>query len=127
MSTFSSAPNLTFSVNSHKISNVSGYDYITVTFSSDIPYTSFECRATKVGEDWGIGKGALITSFSNTPADTERTFEIYDDYLANGDGEYRISLFATGEDGNVNDNEPYVLSGDKYYITSDGKKFLCRR
>lgn len=127
MSTFYSAPNLTFSVDRTKISSVNGYDYISVTFSSDISYALFECRATKAGEDFGIGKGTLITSFSSTPAGTERTFEIYDDYLVNGDGEYRISLFATSENGNVNDNEPYTLSNGETYNTLDGEEFLCKR
>lgn len=67
------APELTFSITGNKISAVSGFDSITVTFSSDIAYTAFECRATKSGEDWGRGKGALIASFSQTPAGTQRT------------------------------------------------------
>ncbi len=121
------APNLTFSVSGTKVSSVPSMDFVTVTFSSDIAYTSFECRATKLGEDYGVGKGDLIASFSATPANTERTFEIYDEYLVHGDGEYRISLFATGEDGNVNDNYAYVPSGSSKYITSDGKIYLCRR
>ena len=53
------APELTFSITGNKISAVSGFDSITVTFSSDIAYTAFECRATKSGEDWGRGKGAF--------------------------------------------------------------------
>ena len=92
------APELTFSITGNKISAVSGFDSITVTFSSDIAYTAFECRATKSGEDWGRGKGALIASFSQTPAGTQRTFEVYDDFLLSGDGEYRISLFAQSAD-----------------------------
>lgn len=96
------APNLTFSVSGNKISAVSGYDSITVTFYSDNSYTNFECRATKVGELWGVGRGALIASFSQTPANTTRAFDIYDDYLLNGDGQYRISLLAKGETGEWN-------------------------
>lgn len=67
------APELTFSITGNKISAVSGFNSITVSFSSDIAYTAFECRATKSGEDWGRGKGALIASFSQTPAGTQRT------------------------------------------------------
>jgi hypothetical protein len=70
-----------------------------VTFTANGPYKSFECRATKSGESWGVGIGTLIASFSQTPANTSRSFDIYDDYLVNGDGEYRISLFAQGTDG----------------------------
>ena len=50
-----SAPGLTFSITGNKISAVSGFDSITVSFSSDVAYQAFECRATKAGEDWGRG------------------------------------------------------------------------
>lgn len=96
------APRLTFSVSGHKISSVIGHDSIQVEFSSDISYVAFECRATKVGEEWGVGKGSLIASFSQTPANTSRSFDIYDEYLLNGDGEYRISLLAQSETGEWN-------------------------
>lgn len=96
------APNLTFSVSGNKISSVAGYDSISVRFSSDISYKVFECRATKVGDPWGVGRGALVASFSQTPANTERQFDIYDDYLLHGDGEYRISLLAQGDNGEWN-------------------------
>ena len=49
------APGLTFTITGNKISAVSGFDSITVKFSSDIAYQAFECRATKTGEDWGRG------------------------------------------------------------------------
>jgi hypothetical protein len=122
------APELTFSITGNKISAVSGYDSITVTFSSDIAYTAFECRATKSGEDWGRGKGALIASFSQTPAGTQRTFEVYDDFLLSGDGEYRISLFAQGADGSWNDNYGFIPSGQSQTMkTDDGEDFLCMK
>lgn len=122
------APGLTFSISRSKISAVSGYDSITVKFSSDIAYQAFECRATKAGEDWGRGKGALIASFSQTPANTERTFEVYDDYLLNGDGEYRISLYAQGADGSWNDNWGFIPSGQtETMLTADGEEFLCMK
>ena len=123
-----SAPNLSFTVSKTKMSSAAGYDYIIVTFSADALYTAFQCRATKVGEEWGIGKGTLIASFSQTPADTERTFEIYDEYLTAGDGEYRISLFAQGEDGSWNDNYGFVPSGKTgTMLDADGLEFLCMR
>lgn len=67
-----SAPNLVFSVSGTQISDESGFNYISVTFSADAPYQAFECRATKLGEDWGLGKGVLVASFSQTPARTPR-------------------------------------------------------
>lgn len=121
------APNLTFSASGAKVSAVFGYDHITVNFQADAASIAFECRATKVGEDYGVGKGALVASFSATPANTQRTFEVYDDYLLKGDGEYRLSLFIQGEDGSWNDNCPYIPVGSTSYITADGLPYLCMR
>lgn len=122
-----SAPNVSFTYSKSKVSTVSGFDYIEVTFQCDQAYKSFECRATKVGETYGVGKGALVASFSSTPADTSRTFEIYDDYLTSGDGSYRISLFAQGEDGSWNDNGTFIPKNSTGLKTADNKKFLARR
>ena len=123
-----SAPNLEFTVSGTKLSDESGFDYISVTFSADAQYQAFECRATKVGEDWGRGKGTLVASFSQTPANTQRTFEVYDDYLVHGDGEYRISLFAQGIDGSWNDNWGFVPSGQTdTMLTADGLEYLVMR
>lgn len=122
------APNLNVSVSRNKISSVEGYDSVSVAFSSDIPYLSFECRATKSGENYGVGVGFLVASFSYTPENVERQFDIYDGYLLHGDGEYRISLFAKGEDGAWNDNQSFLTSdGKKDFITSNGEKFLAMR
>lgn len=121
------APNLTFNVSNTKLSDESGFDSITVSFSSDMAYKAFECRATKEGDDYGVGKGVLVASFSTTPANTTRTFEIYDDFLLKGDGTYRVSLYAQGEDGSWNDNHAFIPSGSTGLVTADGKKFLCRR
>ena len=121
------APQLTFSITGNKVSAVSGYDHIDVTFSSDIAYSQFECRATKSGESYGRGVGRLIASFSTTPANTSRTFEVYDTDLVSGDGEYRIGLYAQSEDGGWNDNYAFIPSGSAGLITSDGKVFLCMR
>lgn len=121
------APQLTFSISGTKVSSVTGYDHIDVTFSSDIAYQAFECRATKAGESYGRGVGRLIASFSTTPAGTSRTFEVYDDDLVNGEGEYRISLYAQSQDGGWNDNHAFVPSNSTGLKTSDNKTFLCMR
>lgn len=122
------APGLTFSVSGNKVSDEPGFDYIIVNFQSDIPYQRFECRATKIGDDYGVGKGALVASFSTTPANTQRTFEVYDDYLVHGDGEYRISLFAQGMDGSWNDNHGFIPSGQtETMLMADGLEFLVMR
>ena len=121
------APQLTFSITGNKVSAVIGYDHITVSFSSDIAYQAFECRATKVGSSYGRGVGRLVASFSTTPAKTQRTFEVYDDDLLSGEGDYRISLYAQSQDGGWNDNHAFIPSGSSGLKTSDGKKFLCMR
>lgn len=121
------SPQLTFSITGNRISSVSGYDRIDVTFHSDIAYTQFECRATKSGESFGRGVGRLIASFSATPANTSRTFEVYDDDLISGEGEYRISLYAQSEDGGWNDNHLFIPAQSTGLLTADGKQFLCVR
>ena len=123
-----SAPNLTFDISDTEISDKSGFNYITVSFKADTQYQAFECRATKVGDDWGLGKGVLVASFSQTPANVSRTFEVYDDDLINGDGEYRISLFAQGMDGSWNDNWGFIPSGQtEAMLTADGLEYLVMR
>lgn len=123
-----SAPNLTFDISGTKLSDEAGFDHITVTFSADAQYQAFECRATKVWEDWGLGKGVLVASFSQTPAGVPRTFEVYDDFLVHGDGEYQISLFAQGMDGSWNDNHGFIPSGQtETMLTADGLEFLVMR
>ena len=121
------APNLSFSASGSVISGMPGFDKITVSFQAESAYLEFECRATKVGEPWGRGKGVLIAAFAQTPAETARTFEIYDDYLVNGDGQYRISLFAKGEDGSWNDNCGFIPAGASGLVTADGDLFLTMR
>lgn len=121
------APQLTFSVTGNKVSSVTGYDHIDVSFTSDIAYQAFECRATKSGESYGRGVGRLIASFSTTPAGTSRTFEVYDDDLVNGEGEYRISLYAQSQDGGWNDNHKFIPAQSTGLKTSDNKTFLCMR
>ena len=122
------APNVTYSITKNKISAISGFDSLTVTFSADGEYAAFECRATKADAEWGVGLGALVASFSQTPANTERTFEIYDDYLLNGDGDYRISLYVQSADGAWNDTIGFIPNGATYALqTADGKSFLSRK
>lgn len=119
-----SAPNLTFSTSKTEIGL---NDYMQVTFESDIAYLQFEARATLVDASYGVGIGTLVGAFSSTPATTERSFEIYDTEIVNGDGTYRISLFAQGEDGSWNDNHQFITNEPKNFITSDGENFLVRR
>lgn len=110
---------LAFTVSSYIISAKAGYDVVTVTFESNVPYQKFECRATKEGAVYGPGIGVLVASFSYTPAETSRTFEIYDDYLTAGDGNYRISLYAETGYGNL-----FIPVGAERFITKDGYTFL---
>ncbi len=121
------APELIFSTSGERLSAAEGFDRIAVTVHASLPCRTIECRATKAGEEYGVGKGTLLASFSSTPANTPRTFEIYDDFLLRGDGQYRISLFAQGEDGSWNDNYPYVPVGEGAYRTADQTVYLCMR
>ena len=121
------APEITFTCSGEKLSGAEGFDRIAVTFQSDLPCAAFECRATRAGEDYGVGKGVLVAAFSSTPAGAIRSFDIYDDFLIQGDGEYRISLFAQGEDGSWNDNHRYLPVGKGAYVTADGAAYLCMR
>ena len=121
------APEITFTVSGNKISDVSGFDHISVTFFSDIAYVQCEVRATKLADAYGRGVGRLIAAFSTTPAETARTFEVYDSDLVNGEGEYRISIYAESADGGWNDNHALLPSGAGGMLTSDGQEFLCMR
>lgn len=115
------APNLTFSFDK---SAIGASQYVSVSFASDIPYAQFEARATLDGAKWGRGVGALVGAFSATPANTQRTFEVYDTEIVTGDGTYRISLFAQGADGAWNDNGQFITYDGKLLKTSDGNNFL---
>lgn len=123
-----SAPTVTFTASGSRLSGAEGFNNISVTAQMEADSQAFECRATKAGADYGLGKGALIASFSFTPANTPRQFDIYDSYLTAGDGEYRISLYAQGMDGSWNDNHGFIPSGQAdTMLTSDGREFLCMR
>lgn len=98
-----SIPALTFTVSGHKISSKAEFDAVSVSFRSNVAYSKFECRATKAGASHGVGIGVLVASFSSTPANTIRTFEVYDDFLTKGDGGYRVDLYAQGTDGTWSD------------------------
>lgn len=122
------APNLNFTYERSLISSVAGYNYTGVTFSANIEYQAFECRATKINEDFGVGKGELVASFSYTPANVDRVFEIYNSHLNAGDGQYRISLFAQDMDGSWNDNHGFIPFGEtETMLTAEEEEFLCVR
>lgn len=118
------APQISYSKDYDKVSTMR---HVTVRFSADAEYKSFECRATKTGDPYGVGIGELIASFSYTPAGTERTFEIYNTDLLEGDGLYRLSLFAQGEDGSWNDDIAFYTSENEPVLTSDGKNYLVQK
>ena len=121
------APEITFTVSGNKISDVSGFVHISVSFFSDLAYTQCEVRATKIQDAYGRGVGRLIAAFSSTPAATSRTFEVYDTDLVSGEGEYRISIYAESDDGGWNDNHGFLPSGAGGLLTADGQEFLCMR
>ena len=124
------APGLTFTITGNKISAVSGFDSITVKFSSDIVVlggNGSQKTANMLSEE-GLNVVSLPKTIDNDLPGTERTFEVYDDFLLSGDGEYRISLYAQGADGSWNDSYGFVPSGTtKTMLTADGKEFLCMK
>lgn len=118
------APQISFRKDFNK---VSAGRYVTVVFSADAAYIQFEARATRANAEYGVGIGTLVASFSYTPAETERTFEIYNTNLLEGDGLYRLSLFARGEDGSWNDDVAFYTSEQEPVMTSDGKSYLVQK
>lgn len=118
------APQISFTKDFTK---VSVNQHITVRFQADLPYTQMEARATRVGDNYGVGIGRLVASFSATPANTERVFEIYNTDIVNGDGEYRISLLAQGEDGSWNDDMGFLVASGNPLATVDNEDFFVQK
>ncbi len=118
------APQISFSQDFAKVSQ---NQHITVTFWADLPYTEFQARATKTGAAYGVGLGSLLAAFGATPAATSRTFEVYNTDLVNGDGEYRLSLFARGEDGAWNDDLGFIVVGGNPLATANNQDFLVQK
>ena len=119
------APEITFNYSNNRIGLVQA---VTVTYSADIDMSQSEVRATKDGDNWGLGIGQLVHYASFTPSGTQRTFDIYDTHLVQGDGTYRISLYGqSAADGSWNDNEGFFTSDDEEFFTSDDEEFLVMR
>lgn len=118
------APQVTFTVTEDDVSQVISSS---VTFTADSAYQAFEARATKEGEPYGVGIGTLIAAFSYTPANTARTFEIYDEMFTAGDGLYRLSLFAQGQDGSWNDDALWMAAGEVQLYDGDGNRLCVQR
>ena len=57
------APELIFSTSGERLSAAEGFDRIAVTVHASLPCRTIECRATKAGEEYGVGKGTLLASF----------------------------------------------------------------
>lgn len=116
-------PALTFTVSGRKLSAKSGFDAVSVSFISSVAYSQFECRATKSGAAHGVGIGTLVASFSTTPANTARTFEVYDDFLTHGDGDYRVDLYAKSTDGTWSDMIAWADAKDLWGIWGGAKAY----
>lgn len=118
------APTVTFESSGNRLG---ANAYIEVEWSADVATQAFEARATRSGSPYGVGVGLLVGAFSSTPAGVQRTFEIYDTELTQGDGAYRISLFAQGTDGVWNDNCGLHVSGGDVFADANGDAVLVLR
>lgn len=107
-------PNITFKNDRTKISS---HISCNVSFSVNENFRQFEARATLIGEPYGRGIGTLIMQMQIAspnfyPANTNYSFVITDETLANVDGNYRISLYAMNSDGIWSDAIAFEWDGD---------------
>lgn len=81
------------------ISDETGYDQCTCTFSSDIALAQWEARATKAGVTPARGVGLLVESGTTLAAGATGTVTIDDEELTQGDGEYTITVYGQSTGG----------------------------
>lgn len=80
------------------ISDESGVNQCTCTFTSDLPLQAWEARATK-GVTPARGVGLLVESGTTLAAGATGTVVVDWDELTNGDGEYVITVYGQSTDG----------------------------
>lgn len=95
------------------VSIVSAHQSCTVNAQVNENFIEFEARATKDGEAYGRGIGTLVASMSIALpnyylANTNYPFVITDQKLTNGDGVYRISMYAKNVDGIWSDAKAFT-------------------
>ena len=118
-------PYITYTATGNKASN---NKCVSITFKADIDTYHIQIRSTPLGADWGVGKGTLLLSLDTyTPANTERTLDVYASDVSNIDGDYRISLFASVDGVYWNDDTGFLTQDLEPVITSDGKNYLVQK
>lgn len=106
-------PAITFTNSRNIISTV--FD-CTVKFQVNENFVEFEARATLQGAPYGRGIGTLVMQMSIAspnyyPANTEYTYIVNDEKLTNGDGNYRISMYAKNTAGIWSDVVAFTWDG----------------
>lgn len=95
-----SAPVITVGTPSRSIiSDETGFDQCTCTFTADVDLTEWEARATKAGTTPARGVGLLVESGTTLAAGSTGTVVVDDEELTNGDGEYTITVYGKSSGG----------------------------
>lgn len=123
-----------------KVSKVGGYDSAVISFTTDVAFEEYKVcvvPASNSIQSAGVviptagGSANTSGSAGGYAADTNISVTIKGADLETasaGDGAYRISLFAQGEDGSWNDNDGFIPSGSAgTMLDADGLEFLCMR
>ena len=96
----STAPVITVGTPSRSIiSDETGYDQCTCTFTADVDLAEWEARATKAGTTPARGVGLLVESGTTLAAGATGTVIVDDEELTNGDGEYTITVYGKSSGG----------------------------
>ena len=94
------APVLTVGTPSRSIiSDESGYDQCTCTFTSNVDLSEWEARATKAGTAPARGVGLLVESGTNLSANVNATIVVDNEELTQGDGEYTVTVYGKSTGG----------------------------
>lgn len=81
-----------------RLSGKEGFATSQVVFTCDTDLQAFEARATKQGNQYGVGIGDLLCRIETVEADTDISFSLSAESLTQGDGAYRVSLYGKADD-----------------------------
>ena len=75
------------------MSHIAPHNLLTCKFTTTSTIDKWECRATKVGQPYGVGIGLLVGSGNVVTGGVEIVFTVPSTALSLGDGEYRLSHY----------------------------------